>query len=151
MSRVRHRICEGCRAVYVAANGMQMYCTPTCKKSAKHERMTVRIPHTCLGCGVQYTISKVTLKNPRHKSKCPDCVRKARVDGFKSNPPPRGGSHRKAYQARVTSVQVNAPCKTCAYGERNAASDIGWACKANAWVCRPLAGKHLYQRAIRAV
>ena len=150
MSRVRHRICQGCRSVYVAANGMQMYCSPTCKKTAKHERMTVRIPHTCLGCGVEYTISKVTLKNPRHKSKCPDCVRKARVDGFKSNPPPRGGSHRKAYQTRAGVAQINAPCKTCAYGERNTASDIGWACKANAFFCSPLSAKRLYQMAMQS-
>jgi hypothetical protein len=150
MSRVRHRICQGCGVGYIAANGMQMYCAPACKKSAKHERMTVRIPHTCLGCGAEYTISKVTLKNPRHKSKCPDCVRKARVDGFKSNPPPRGGSHRKAYQSRDTRVKVNAPCKTCAYGERNAASDIGWACKANAFFCSPLSAKRLYQKSMQA-
>lgn len=142
----QHRLCQICQKDYRPVSIRQKYCSIFCQDKADKIRLAQKVPHTCSVCAREYLISRAAKKAKKAVSYCPECLTKHRSALAKANPIQGGneGRHNKLYARKAPKVKINAPCATCIHGVMNQASDIGWMCRANAMMCRPLAEKRLY-------
>lgn len=149
MRRNMHKICQQCRDVFEAASLTQKYCGTRCKKAYALAKDAEKIPNICKRCQCEYLIRRSSLKKSTVTSLCPSCINRDRSEAVKARPipPAQDGRHNNIYRIKPPKVKIDAPCAKCVHGRANAQSDTGWECRANAMVCKPLAGKFLFARA----
>lgn len=143
----RVKACAKCNKFFQAKKETQRFCSKICLDAGRLLEAAERVPHNCTECGTEYLITRGAKKQKKNKAFCPPCLKVHRSKLAKANQAmvENQGRHNGVYfRNKPPKVKINAPCATCIHGVVNQASDIGWMCRANAMVCRPLAGKHLY-------
>lgn len=141
-----NRQCDQCKKFFKSLRPAHRFCGALCKAAWDLEKAKERVPANCSRCGGEYLITRGAKKQKSNRGFCPACLKIRRAEVAKGNPSmmENQGRHNKLYTKKAPKITIKAPCATCIHGVVNQASDIGWMCRANAMMCRPLAGKHLY-------
>lgn len=143
----RIKTCQKCKKFFQAKKATQRFCGRICLDAGRLIEAAERVPHNCTECGAVYLITRGAKKQKKNKAFCPPCLKVHRSKLAKNNQAmmENHGRHNGGYyRSKPPKIKIKAPCATCIHGVANQASDIGWMCRANAMLCRPLAGKQLY-------